>query len=79
MSVWHSRIVDEAYMDQPSYHPSVHDAAPVTPMTMPVAVVSYVANEVLYGSVQPLVTADGAVVPAYADVTYPSPVPAGRA
>lgn len=79
MSILHSRITDEDYLQQPSYHPSVHDAAPVTPMTMPLAVVSYAANEVLYGTVHPLVTADGAVIPASADVTYPSPVPAGRA
>lgn len=76
MSILHSRIVDEDYMAQPSYHPVATDQ---TPMTMPMAVVSYAANQVLYGSLHPLVTADGATVPAAADVTYPSPVPAGRA
>ena len=80
MSVWHSRIVDEGYLDSPAYgHPSVAEAAPVTPMTMPLAMVNYAGEDVLYGTVQPLVTADGAVISAWADVPYPSPIPAGRA
>lgn len=79
MSVFHSRIIDETYMDTPEYqHPALHDVAPDTPMTMPLAVVSYAANQVLYGTLHPLVTADGAVVPASAMVTYPQTVPAGQ-
>jgi hypothetical protein len=33
---------------------------------------------VLYGTLHPLVTTDGATVPAAADVRYPSVVPAGN-
>jgi hypothetical protein len=76
VSVLHSRITEQDYLATPAYHPA---GTAETPMTMPVALVSYAANEVLYGSVQPLVTTDGATVPAYADTVYPSPVPAGRA
>jgi hypothetical protein len=75
VSILHSRIVNEDYLDFPAHHPDPGGGI----MTMPVATVSYAANQVLYGSVQPLVTADGATVPAWADVAYPSPVPAGRA
>ncbi len=76
MSVLHSRIVDEQYMDQPAYHPA---GTADTPMTVPASTVTYASDRVSYGTVHPLVTADGGVIPATADVTYPSPVPAGRA
>ena len=76
MSVWHDRITEQRYMDQPAYHPV---GTAMTPMIMPMATVSYAANQVLYGSLHPLVTTDGATVPAAADVTYPAVVPAGRA
>jgi hypothetical protein len=76
VSVLHSRIVNEDYLASPAHHPA---GTAGTPMTMPVQMVTYAANQVLYGTVHPLVTTDGATVPAYADVTYPAVVPAGRA
>lgn len=76
MSVWHSRIVDQDYLA--TGHPAVAAVAPVTPLQMPVQVVNYAGNDVLYGTTVPLTTADGAVVPA-PETWYPSPVPAGRA
>ena len=76
MSVWHDRITSQRYLDTPAVHPV---GTAMTPMIMPMAVVSYAANQVLYGSLHPLVTTDGATVPAAADVTYPAVVPAGRA
>lgn len=79
MSIFHSRIIDETYLDTPEYrHPAVSDVAPDTPMTMPMAVVNYAANQVLYGTLHPLVTTDGATVPASAMVEYPSVIPAGQ-
>lgn len=75
MSVLSGRIHREDYLSTPSYHP-VGTAETVS--VMPQAHVSYDNETVLYGMVHPLVTADGAVVPAAADVSYPSVVPAGR-
>jgi hypothetical protein len=75
VSVLHSRIVNEDYLDTPAHHPDPGGEI----MTMPVQLVTYAGDRVLYGTVHPLVTADGATVPAYADVTYPSVIPAGRA
>ena len=49
-----------------------------TPMLNPLALVTYANSTVLYGTALPLITADGAVIPASADVTYPSVVAAGR-
>jgi len=54
-----------------------------TPMVMPMGLVTYGSDEVaLYGTLHPLVTADGAVIPAvsraHAAAPYPAPVvPAG--
>jgi hypothetical protein len=76
VSIWHGRITRQDNLASPGFHPV---GTADTPMTMPVGMVSYAANQVLYGSVQPLVTTDGATVPAFADVRYPAPVPAGRA
>lgn len=70
----HDRITDQTYLDTPSYHPA---GTPATPMTMPLGTVDYADETVLYGTAHPLVTADGAVVPARADVRYPTVVPAG--
>lgn len=55
-----------------------------TPMVMPLAVVYHGEDEsALYGTLHPLYTADGAVIPAHTEayVTAPQPapvVPAGR-
>lgn len=78
MSILQRRIHGEDYLSTPGYHPAVPQAAPVTPTTMPASSVTYDNGTVLYGTLHPLVTADGATVPASADVTYPDAVPAGR-
>lgn len=75
MSILRSRIANEQYLAQPGYHPA---GTADTPMVNHLATVTYAANEVLYGTLHPLVTADGATVPASAEVTYPSVVAAGR-
>lgn len=75
MSVLHSRIASEQYLEQPGYHPA---GTADTPMTAPMSSVTYDNGTVLYGTLHPLVTADGATVPASADVSYPAVVPAGR-
>jgi len=75
VSILRRRIVGEDYLAMAGTHP-VGTAA--TPMLNPLAVVTYANNMVLYGTAHPLITADGAVVPASADVTYPSVVAAGR-
>jgi hypothetical protein len=49
-----------------------------TLMEAPTQLVTYAGDTVLYGTAEPLVTADGAVIPGAADVTYPATVPAGR-
>jgi hypothetical protein len=74
VSVLHSRIVGEHYMTTPDYHPY---GTAATELVMPMSHVTYRDNAVLYGTVHPLVTTDGATVPAYADVTYPETMPAG--
>lgn len=74
MSVLHRRIVSEGYLDQPGYHPV---GTGDTPMVAPMSMVTYANGTVLYGTLHPLVTADGATVPAHADVSYPTVVPAG--
>ena len=78
MSVLSGRIHREDYLSTPDYHPSVPGAAPITPTVMPQSAVTYANGTVLYGTLHPLVTTDGATVPAHADVTYPAVVPAGR-
>jgi len=81
MSVLRNRIVAHAGVGvQPGPHPYGSTA---TPMMMPMALVTYGSDEVaLYGTLHPLVTADGAVIPAvsraHAEAPYPAPVvPAG--
>lgn len=74
MSVLQQRILTGNQIAH--YHPHGTGA---TPMMMPLAVVHYDGEQALYGTLHPLVTADGAVIPARADVRYPHPVPAGRA
>jgi hypothetical protein len=75
VSILHTRITREDYLGTPDYHPW---GTAGTTMVMPMSMVTYAADTVLYGTVHPLVTADGAVVPASADVTYPDIVAAGR-
>jgi len=75
MSVLRSRITSQDYLTTPAMHPW---GTAGTPMTMPMSMHLYDGDTVLYGTAHPLVTADGGVVPAAADVTYPATVPAGR-
>lgn len=78
MSILQRRIHGEDYLSMPGYHPSSVQVSP-TPSEIPAqAHVTYDNGTVLYGTLHPLVTADGATVPAAADVTYPETVPAGR-
>lgn len=57
---------------------------PATPHLMPLAIVTYGSDETaLYGTLHPLVTADGATIPAHSEAyvhrPFPAPVaPAGR-
>lgn len=74
MSGLFDRIASQQYLAMPDYHPVGTSA---TPMTSPMAAVTYQGDTVLYGTLHPLYTADGSVVPAYADVTYPEVTPAG--
>ena len=74
MSVLHSRITSDN--PGPDYHPAATAATPT--MVPPQAFVMYQNGGVLYGSLHPLYTTDGAVVPARADVRYPTVQPAGR-
>ena len=74
MSILHDRIISQGGAG-PEYHPW---GTPDTPMVAPMAAVTYDGDQVLYGTLHPLVTADGAVVPASANVTYPAVIPAGR-
>jgi len=75
VSVLQSRVINQDYMAEPAYHPA---GTSQTPMLSPVHAITYQGDTVLYGTLHPLVTADGATVPASADVRYPQPVPAGR-
>lgn len=75
MSFLHDRIAGEQYNATPGYHPV---GTEVTPQVAPLALVTYTGTDILYGTLHPLYTADGAVVPAHADVTYPTVHPAGR-
>lgn len=70
----HDRVTDQTYLDTPAYHPA---GTADTPMVNTLGLVDYENETVLYGTAHPLVTADGAVVPARADVRYPTVVPAG--
>ena len=61
MSVLRDRIVAQPAAGGPGQHPVGTGA---TPMTMPMAEVAYTGATALYGTLHPLVTADGAVIPA---------------
>lgn len=71
MSVLHDRITSQGYLSTPEYHPYGTRA---TAMVMPTSVIHYAGDTVLYGTAEPLVTADGAVIPAAGRVIYPSMV-----
>jgi hypothetical protein len=83
VSVLRDRIVGRGATDNDDAAAHPYGTA-ATPMTMPLAHVQYGADEVaLYGTLHPLVTADGAVIPAHSQAyihqPWPAPVaPAGR-
>jgi hypothetical protein len=76
VSILHKRITGQDYLTTPDMHPF---GTAGTPMVMPMTFHAYTGDTILYGTVQPLVTADGAVVPGMADVTYPATPAAGSA
>jgi len=78
VSVLHSRIAEQPGIDPVAGHHPVGTAD--TPMVMPMSELTYSGNTATYGTLHPLVTADGATIPArsaghgyHAEV-----VPAGR-
>ncbi len=82
MSVLRDRIVAYGAIDQSpaAFHPA---GTPDTPMVMPMSEITYSGDTALYGTLHPLVTADGATIPARPVVqgtwAQPAPVaPAGR-
>ena len=82
MSVLRNRIIAYGPYDQSpaAFHPVGTSA---TPMVMPVSEITYAGDTALYGSLHPVVTPDGATIPArpasYAYGASPAPVvPAGR-
>jgi hypothetical protein len=82
VSVLRDRIIrhDAGQQPGPAYHP--HGTA-ATPMYMPHLSVDYANEQAVYGTVHPLVTADGAVIAARSPHAITSPhvaltVPAGR-
>jgi len=85
MSILRTRIVTHAGIGRAAGQGGNHPAGtPATPMVMPLAVVTYDGYKALYGTLHPLVTADGAVIavpsPAAVAAPWPAPVvPAGRA
>jgi len=86
VSVLRNRIVQQAGLGagQPAGQPAAVGNLETTPTIMPQFHVAYGDDEVaLYGTLHPLVTADGAVIPAYSKSysVRPNPapvVPAGR-
>jgi hypothetical protein len=78
MSRLRDRIMSQGTLEADD-HPAV---TPETPMDMPIAEVRYLGETALYGTLHPLVTADGAVVaarsPAAHAQAYADVVPAQR-
>ena len=75
MSVLRNRIVNQAGVG--SGQELLAGVTSQTPMVMPMMHVQYGADEVaLYGTLHPLVTADGAVVPAHSEAYIHRPEPA---
>lgn len=75
VSVLRDRIVNQAGIG--SAPRLAVGVLPATPMIMPLAHVQYGSDEVaLYGTLHPLVTADGATIPAHSEAYIANPVPA---
>ena len=76
MSVMRDRIISQGQTADGGYHP--HGTA-ATPMVMPLAHVEYrSASDVYYEELQPLVAADGAVIPAHTGGLAAEVIPAGH-
>lgn len=76
MSILSRRILGQGAA-KPDYHPYGTGG---TPMVMPLALVRYEADSsVYYEAIQPVITADGAVIPAAHRGTHPPVIPAGQA
>ncbi len=82
MSVLRDRIVAYGAIDQSpaAFHPA---GTAATAMVMPMSEVTYAGDRALYGTLHPLVTADGATIPARPLSSVPGlsaapVVPAGR-
>ena len=76
MSVLRTRIVTHGGQGRQDgqYHPY---GTAATPMVMPLAAVTYAGDDqALYGTLHPLITADGAVIPADSHGAIYRPVPA---
>lgn len=77
MSVLRDRIASQGQTADAGYHPHGTGA---TPMVMPLAHVDYRADSaVYYEELQPLVSADGAIIPAHTGGPQADVIPAGRA
>ena len=79
MSILRDRIIAYGPYDQSpaAFHPA---GTAATPMIMPMSEIRYEGNTAFYGTLHPLVTADGAVIPARPVYTGGAPVvPAGTA
>lgn len=81
MSVLRDRIVTQAGTGDPAGQFAA--LAPGTQILMPVSEHTYTGDAGLYGTLHPLVTADGATIPAralsYVHAPWPAPVvPAGK-
>ncbi len=79
MSVLHARITSQQYNYAGALHPAT---TPATPLVMPSHEIVYTGDGALYGTVHPLVTADGGVIAArpapFPHPYVPGVVPAGR-
>lgn len=75
MSVLHDRI-----MTQGQAHGNHPYGTGATPMVMPLAEVRYESeSDVYYEAVQPIIAADGAVIPGKSGGTHAAVIPAGQA
>lgn len=82
MSVLHDRIAAHGNGHAPGAEHHPHGTG-ATPMVMPIAHVEYREEEAVYGTMHPLVTADGAVIASRSSRAVQAPhigqvVPAGR-
>lgn len=79
MSQLHQRILGQGQVADAGYHPHGTGA---TPMVMPLAAVTAspapAASDVYFEELQPVIAADGAVIPARTGGSMADVIPAGR-